>query len=134
MGNLRSKVSMAECLIEGWGPKCDDEQAFKLLASICNEEENYRENLVTVTSHDDEKGVTFYENPLDEISLKHYAKAYYLLGTLTYDGKGADGVNPSKALALLRMAERLGYEEKSHPELTGEKLINKIENSNLPAS
>ena len=130
MGNLRSKVSVAECLIEGWGTKFEDKQAFKILASICNEEENYRENLVTVTSHDDEKGVTFYENPLDEISIKHYAKAYYLLGTLTYTRKGTDGANPSKALALLRMAERLGYEDKGHPELTAEKLIDKIESEN----
>ena len=59
-------MSMAECLIEGWGTKCNYELAFKILTTICNEEENYRENLVTVTSRDNEKGVTFFEAPLDE--------------------------------------------------------------------
>lgn len=125
MGNLRSKVSMAECLIEGWGTKCDDEQAFKILTAICHEEENYRENLVTVTSHDNKKGVTFYEDPLDEINLKHYAKAYYLLGLLNYSGNGTKK-DAGEAIRLLRIADKLGYVNDAAPDKTAEKLLTRI--------
>lgn len=125
MGNLRSKVAMAECLIEGWGTKCDDEQAFKILTSICHEEENYRENLVSVTSHDNEKGITFYEDPLDEINLKSYAKAYYLLGLLCYSGNGTKR-DAGEAIRLLRTADKLGYQNDDAPEETVEKLLTRI--------
>lgn len=125
MGNLRSKVSMAECLIEGWGTKCDDEQAFKILTSICHEEEDFRENLVTVTSHEDGKGVTFYEDPLDEINLKHYAKAYYLLGLLCYSGNGTKK-DAGEAIRLLRIADKLGFHNDDAPDETAEKLLSKI--------
>lgn len=125
MGNLRSKVAMAECLIEGWGTKCDDEQAFKILTSICHEEENYRENLVSVTSHDNEKGITFYEDPLDEINLKSYAKAYYLLGLLCYSGNGRKK-DAGEAIRLLRTADKLGYQNDDAPEETVEKLLTRI--------
>ena len=127
MGDLRSKVSMAESLIEGWGTKCDYKQASQILEAVCNDEEEYRENLVTMVSHEDESGRVFIENPLDEENLPHYAKAYYLLGILAYAGKGTEKSNPSTALALLRMADRLGYEDKEHPEQTARELINKIE-------
>ena len=125
MGNLRSNVSMAESLIEGWGTKCDNEQAFKILVSICDEEENYRENLVTVTSRDNEKGVTFYEDPLDDINQKLYAKAYYLLATLYYSGSGTDK-NTGEAIRMLRMADKLGYSNEEKPEETAEKFLNKV--------
>ena len=127
MGDLRSKVSMAESLIEGWGVKCDYKRANDILEAVCNDEEEYRENLVTMVSHEDESGRVFIENPLDEENLPHYAKAYYLLGILAYAGKGTEKSNPSTALALLRMADRLGYEDKEHPEQTARELINKIE-------
>lgn len=127
MGDLRSKVSMAECLIEGWGVKCDIQQATQLLEAICNDEVEYRDNLVTMTSREDEFGHIFMQNPLDEVNLPYYAKAYYLLGNLYYAGKGSDGGDTSKAIAMLRMAERLGYEDKDQASITLEKLIKKIE-------
>lgn len=127
MRDLRSKVSMAECLIEGWGVKCDIQQATQLLEAICNDEVEYRDNLVTMTSREDEFGHIFMQNPLDEVNLPYYAKAYYLLGILTYAGKGSGKPNASTALALLRMADRLGYENKDHPEQTARELIDKIE-------
>jgi hypothetical protein len=118
---------MAESLIEGWGVKCDYKQANDILEAVCNDEEEYRENLVTMVSHEDESGRVFIENPLDEENLPYYAKAYYLLGILAYAGKGTEKSNPSTALVLLRMADRLGYEDKEHPEQTAKELIDKIE-------
>ena len=123
LGDLRSKVSMAECLIEGWGTDCDLGRAYKILQEICNDEQEYRELHVSMISHKDEKGHHFLEDPLDEINLPRYAKAYYLLGTLYYAGKGTGGANPTKAIAMLRMADRLGYEGEG---LSPEDLISKI--------
>ena len=42
MGDLRSKVAQAECLIEGWGVNNDNEMACNLLRMVCNQEEEYR--------------------------------------------------------------------------------------------
>lgn len=123
LGDLRSKVSMAECLIEGWGTDCDLGRAYKILQEICNDEQEYRELHVSMISHKDEKGHHFLEDPLDEINLPRYAKAYYLLGTLYYAGKGTGGANPTKAIAMLRMADRLGYEGDG---MSPEDLISKI--------
>lgn len=128
MGELQAKVALAECLIVGWGTKCDFGRAYKILQEICNDEEEYREQHVTMTSHEDESGHYFMEDPLDEVNLEHYAKAYYLLGTLTYAGKGQNGTDASKALALLRMAERLGYNDEEHKGASVSDLISKIEN------
>ena len=83
-----------------------------------------------MVSHEDESGRVFIENPLDEENLPYYAKAYYLLGILAYAGKGNEKSNPSTALALLRIADRLGYEDKEHPEQTARELINKMQNNN----
>ena len=123
LGDLRSKVSMAECLIEGWGTDCDLGRAYKILQEICNDEQEYRELHVSMIAHKDEKGHHFLEDPLDEINLPRYAKAYYLLGTLYYAGKGTGGANSTKAIAMLRMADRLGYEGEG---LSPENLISKI--------
>lgn len=123
MGDLCSKLSMAECLIEGWGTRCDIKQATQILQAVCNDEEEYRENPIPVISHEDKSGHFFMEDPLDELNLKHYAKAYYLLGKLYYADKGNGGANPSKAIAMLRMADKLGYEGE---ELSPEKVIDKI--------
>lgn len=123
MGDLRSKVSMAESLIEGWGTKSNYKQASQILEAVCNDEVEYRENLITMISHEDESGRVFIENPLDEENLPYYAKAYYLLGMLCYAGNGTDGSSPSKAIAYLRMADRLGYEGDGMPP---EELISKI--------
>ena len=126
MGDLRSKVSMAECLIEGWGARCDHRQAVQILESICNAEEEYRENLVTMLIHEDKYGHMFLRNPLDEEDLPFYAKAYYLLATLYYSGSGTEGPNTSKAIAMLRMADKLGYRNDDAPEETAERLLNRI--------
>lgn len=123
LGDLRSKVSMAECLIEGWGTDCDLGRAYKILQEICNDEQEYRELHVSMIAHEDEKGHHFLEDPLDEINLPRYAKAYYLLGTLYYAGKGTGGANSTKAIAMLRMADRLGYEGDG---MSPEDLISKI--------
>lgn len=123
LGDLQSKVSMAECLIEGWGTDCDLGRANKILQEICNDEQEYREQHVLMIAYEDEKGHHFLQDPLDEINLPRYAKAYYLLGTLYYAGKGPDGSNPTKAIAMLRMADRLGYEGEG---LSPEDLISKI--------
>ena len=123
LGDLRSKVSMAECLIEGWGTDCDLGRAYKILQEICNDEQEYREQHVSMIAHEDEKGHHFLEDPLDEINLPRYAKAYYLLGTLYYAGKGTGGANETKAIAMLRMADRLGYEGDG---MSPEDLISKI--------
>ena len=107
--DLEAKVSMAECLIEGWGTKRNIKQAREILESVCNDEKEYRENLVTFKVY---KGQLYktWVNPRDEENLAFYAKAYYLLGLLYNSKKGAGKADPYKALAMLRMAEKLGYE------------------------
>lgn len=117
-GNLHSRVGMAECYIEGWGVTQNLEKACEILESICNEEEELRENSVTYVCTD--SGV---HNPFNYQNTETYAKAYYLLGTLYYAGKGTGGANPTKAIAMLRMADRLGYEGDG---MSPEELINKI--------
>ena len=123
MGDLRSKVSLAESLIEGWGTAIDYGKAYQILLSVCSDEESYRENLVTMVVHKDENGHMFLNNPLDKEDLPHYAKAYFLLGTLYYTKKGTGGANETKAIAMLRMADRLGYEGEG---ISPEDLISKI--------
>ena len=117
-GNLHSRVGMAECYIEGWGVTQNLEKACKILESICNEEEELRENSVTYVRTD--SGV---HNPFNYQDTETYAKAYYLLGTLYYAGKGTGGANETKAIAMLRMADRLGYEGDG---MSPEDLISKI--------
>ena len=123
MGDLQSKVSLAESLIEGWGTAIDYGKAYQILLSVCSDEESYRENLVTMVLREDEKGHHFLQDPLDEINLPRYAKAYYLLGTLYYAGKGSGGSKPTKAIPMLRMADRLGSEGDG---MSPEDLISKI--------
>jgi hypothetical protein len=109
---------MAECYIEGWGVKQNLEKACEILESICNEEEELRENSVTYVRTD--SGV---HNPFNYQDTETYAKAYYLLSTLYYAGKGTGGANETKAIAMLRMADRLGYEGDG---MSPENLISKI--------
>jgi len=117
-GNLHSRVGMAECYIEGWGVTQNLEKACEILKSICNEEEELRENSVTYVCTDNS-----VHNPFNYQNTETYAKAYYLLGTLYYAGKGTGGANPTKAIVMLRMADRLGYEGEG---LSPEDLISKI--------
>lgn len=132
MGDKRAKISLAECYIEGCGTRYDDKQAFNILTSICNEEDNYRKNLVTVTSRDNEKGTTFYEDPFDDFNLPLYAKAYYLLGKLYYADKGKDGASATKAIAMLRTAEKLGYkDEEMPPKMLIEKIMSETEEAEV---
>ena len=123
MGDLQSKVSLAESLIEGWGTTVDYEKAYQILLSVCSDEEDYRKNLVTMDIYEYENGRMFLRNPLDEEEMPHYAKAYYLLGTLYHSGKGSDGANPTKAIVMLRTADKLGYEGDGIPP---QELIEKI--------
>lgn len=125
MGDLQSKVSLAESLIEGWATSVDFGKAYQILVSVCNDEENYRENLVTMVIREDENGRVFLRNPLDEEDLPHYAKAYYLLATLYYSGSGT-GKDAGETIRLLRMADRLGYTNAERPEETAEKFLNKV--------
>jgi TPR repeat protein len=126
-GDRYCMMAVAECCIEGQGTPTDYVRAMRILEGICGEyKENQKETRYVTIEHENEQ-VSFWYNPLDEKVLSYYAKAYYLLGTLYYAGKGPDGSNPTKAIAMLRMADRLGYEDKKHPEQTARELINKIE-------
>lgn len=116
-------MAVAECCIEGQGTPTDYVRAMRILEGICGEyKENQKETRYVTIEHENEQ-VSFWYNPLDEKVLSYYAKAYYLLGTLYYAGKGPDGSNPTKAIAMLRMADRLGYEGDG---MSPEDLISKI--------
>lgn len=118
--DLRSKVLLAESMIEGWGTSHDCSKAFQVLKNICNDEKKYREDLVTMTMYEDKNGNVFLNDPLDEEEQKYYAKAYYMLALLYYSGSGTKK-NGGEAIRLLRVAEKLGFENESI-----EKLLHKI--------
>lgn len=126
LGELNAKIALAECLIEGWGTNPDYKRACQILEAVCNDEEEYREQHISMTSHIDMFGHFFMEDPLDELNLESYAKAYFLLGSLYSAGKGSYGGDASKAIAMLRMADKLGYKNEELPEETAEKLLNRI--------
>lgn len=122
-GDRYCMMAVAECCIEGQGTPTDYVRAMRILEGICGEyKENQKETRYVTIEHENEQ-VSFWYNPLDEKVLSYYAKAYYLLGTLYYAGKGPDGSNPTKAIAMLRMADRLGYEGDG---MSPEDLISKI--------
>jgi len=108
--DLEAKVSMAECLIEGWGTKCNFNQAREILESVCNDEKEYRETPVSLIIRDGT-----WVNPYNKTYSNLYAKAYYLLGLLYDAQRGAGKAEPYKALAMLRMAEKLGYKGEGRP-------------------
>lgn len=123
--DLRSKVFAAQCMIEGWGTSQDFAKAFQILKDICNDEAEYREQLVTMTMYEGKNGYVLLNDPLDEETLKYYAKAYFMLALLYYSGSGAkkDG---GEAIRLLRVAEKLGYDEKWEPDKGKEENIEKL--------
>jgi len=122
-GDRHCMMAVAECCIEGQGTTTDYVRARNILEDICGEhEENQKEARYATIEHENEQ-ISFWYNPLDEKVLSYYAKAYFLLGTLYYAGKGTGGVNPTKAIAMLRMADRLGYDGDG---MKPEKLIEKI--------
>jgi|GEM_PF-1067782 len=122
-GDRHCMMAVAECCIEGQGTATDDVRAMKILENICGEHiDNQEESKVFTIEHESEQ-MTFWYNPLDEKVASYYAKAYYLLGTLYYAGKGTGGTNATKAIAMLRMADRLGYEGDG---MSPEELIRKI--------
>ena len=128
MDDLESKVSLAHCLIEGWGTRVDTQRAKSILEALCNSEENYRENPVPAVTYHDAQERIYLEDPLDELYLEHYAKAYYLLAILKYaDGDDDKKKGLAEAISLLRTADRLGYQDQEHPELTARKLLQKLE-------
>ena len=122
-GDRYCTMAVAECCIEGQGTSTDGVRAMRILENICGEhKDNQEETRVVDINHENEL-INFWYNPLDEKLMPYYAKAYYLLGTLYYAGKGPDGPNPTKAIAMLRMADRLGYEGDG---MSPEDLISKI--------
>ena len=122
-GDRYCTMAVAECCIEGQGTSTDGVRAMRILENICGEhKDNQEETRVVDINHENEL-INFWYNPLDEKLMPYYAKAYYLLGTLYYAGKGPDGSNPTKAIAMLRMADRLGYEGDG---MSPEDLISKI--------
>ena len=122
-GDRHCMMAVAECCIEGQGTLTDFVRARKILEHICGEhEDNQKETRYSTVEHENGQ-MTFWYNPLDERVLSLYAKAYYLLGTLYYAEKGTGDGNKTKAIAMLRMADKLGYEGKG---ISPENLINKI--------
>ena len=107
--NLAAKVKLAECYIEGIGTPVDIEQARDLLEAICGEQEEYRENFVDTLEIDKGSSIQYY-NPLDEVFLEHYAKAYYLLAHLYYSGNGVKK-DQNEAIRLLNLAINFGHKE-----------------------
>ena len=98
-GDRHSLMAVAECCIEGQGTAADNVRAQKILEHICGEhEDNQKETRYATIEHENEQ-MSFWYNPLDE-------KA-----------------NPTKAIAMLRMADRLGYEGDG---MSPEDLISKI--------
>ena len=127
MGDLDSKVSLAHCLIEGWGTSIDTQRAITILEALCNSEEDYRENPVPAVTFHDAQEHMYLEDPLDELYLEHYAKAYYLLAVLKYAESNDKKKGLAEAVSLLRAADRLGYEDKDNPKQTAGKLLQKLE-------
>lgn len=123
--DLETKVRLAEAYIEGWGTPPDSRKAIDILTKVCDNEEEYRDQRITVQSRSDDMGGVFIENPLDPLYLKHYAKANYLLGVLKYAG-GDDKPDPNEAIRRLRMADKLGYVDEKHPNQTAAALLDKI--------
>lgn len=125
LNDLETKVRLAEAYIEGWGTPPDSRKAIDILTKVCDNEEEYRNQRITVQSCSDDMGRIFIENPLDPLYLKHYAKANYLLGVLKYAG-GGDKPDPNEAIRRLRMADKLGYVDEKHPTQTAAALIETI--------
>lgn len=117
LNDLETKVRLAEAYIEGWGTPPDSRKAIDILTKVCDNEEKYRNQRITVQSRSDDMGRIFIENPLDPLYLKHYAKANYLLAVLKYAG-GDDKPDPNEAIRRLRMADKLGYVDEKHPNQT----------------
>ena len=109
-GDLSAINCQAEFLMEGIGTVIDYNQAATILLDICHDEQEYKENHVTSILQDDDYS-TYIDNPLDEVYLPYYAKAYYLLAHLYYSGNGVKKKDPSEAIRLLNVAENLGNEE-----------------------
>jgi hypothetical protein len=78
-----------------------------------------------MVEREDESGTIYMEDPLDKENLPYYAKAYYLLGVLFYSGSGIKK-DAGEAIRLLRVADKLGYENEDMPDETAEKLLCKI--------
>ena len=124
-GSLQSKVTLAQCLIEGWETSCDETKAFLVSEGICHYEEECRERLVTMVTNERENGLVDFINPLDEQKQKYYEKAYYLLALLYYSGCGTKK-NASEAIRLLHIAEKLNSENEGDSNEPITVLLNKI--------
>ena len=107
--------AVAECCIDGIGTAPDHARARRILEAICNENEDNQENSRFDAIEHESDDMSFWYNPLDEHVCSYYAKAHYLLGKLIYADKDEEGDSPSKAIAYLRMAEKLGYADDGVP-------------------
>jgi TPR repeat protein len=131
-GDRHCLMAVAECCIEGQGTPIDYVRAKRILEDICAEHEDNQEETRYATIEHENEQLSFWYNPLDEKVLSYYAKAYYLLGTLYYAGKGTGGANSTKAIAMLRMADRLGYEGNGmSPQKLIERIVDEAENEDV---
>lgn len=127
-----STLALAECLIEGWGANTDFARARQILENICGEREYNEKNSKIAAIEHESSIATFWFNPLNEQMNSHYAKAYYLLGKLYYADKGKDGASATKAIAMLRTAEKLGYkDEEMPPKMLIEKIMSETEEAEV---
>ncbi len=122
LGSLNSRVCVAECYIEGKGATKDFKKAVDILCSICDEIQGFEHHsIMAVVEHN-----AIY-NPFDKNFLNHYAKAYYLLATLKYTGKGTDK-DVNEAICLLRLAYKYGYTDDNHSDISNGTLLETIQN------
>lgn len=113
LGDLEGHISLAKCYIKGRGTQQDLKKAHDILRKVCDAEARYEEKRVAVVKYTTQVEDSYAENPLDSANLRHYATAFYLLAKLTYKGYGT-ARNPSEAIRLLRLADRLGYVEQNY--------------------
>lgn len=125
IGSIQCQLAVAEYCMKGEDIMPNYVRAVQLIQGICGLIENNKRTLKVVTVVDNGCDTLFRYNPLDEGLHSLYAKSYYLLAKLTYEGKGVIG-NPIEAIRLLRLADKYGYEDRDNPEETCQKHINLI--------
>lgn len=126
LGDLEGHIYLAKCYIKGKGTQKSPQKAYNILQQLCDDEARYEEERVSIIEYTTQVEDAYTENPLDSENLRHYATAFYLLAMLTYHGSGTDR-SPSKAIRLLRWADRLGYADELQNNESPAVLIKKIE-------
>ncbi|MBQ4041198.1 MAG: hypothetical protein II626_01055, partial [Prevotella sp.] len=93
--------------------------------------ERFKENNKYILIEETSSG-RYWHTPFDENNKSLYAEAYYLLGKLYYADKGKDGASATKAIAMLRTAEKLGYkDEEMPPKMLIEKIMSETEEAEV---